>query len=107
MDLRELYDMTIDVRIANETYTVTFEGAQHPREHAVLVKLIDPEGEPKHFTLLDKEIFKPRDKETVMKEIIEPTINRLTMRVRHEWSEQTALNYLKMHNYDLRTDATK
>lgn len=95
MDLRELYDMTIDVRVGNETYTVTFEGAQHPREHAVLVKLIDPQGEPKHFTLLDKEIFKPRDKETVMKEIIEPTVNRLTMRVRHKWSEQEAAKYLK------------
>lgn len=95
MDLRELYDMTIDVRIANETYTVTFEGAQHPREFSVLVKLIDPQGEPKHFTLIDKEIFKPRDKETVMKEIIEPTINRLTMRVRHKWSEQKAEKYMK------------
>ena len=95
MDLRELYDMTIDVRIWNETYKVTFEGAPHPREYAVLVKLNDPEGEPKHFTLLDKEIFKPRDKETVMKDIIEPTINRLTMRVRHGLSEQEALEYLK------------
>ncbi len=95
MDLRELYDMTIDVRIWNETYKVTFESAQHPKEYAVLVKLNDPEGEPKHFTLLDKEIFKSRDKETVMKDIIEPTINRLTMRVRHDRSEQEALEYLK------------
>lgn len=100
MDLRELYDLTVDVRIHNETYKVTFESAQHPREFAVLVKLNDPEGEPKHFTLLDKEIFKLRDKETIMKEIIEPTINRLTMRVRHEWSEQEALNYLKTHKGD-------
>ena len=98
MDLRELYDMTIDVRIWNETYKVTFESAQHPREYAVLVKLNDPDGEPKHFTLLDKEIFKSRDKETVMKDIIEPTINRLMMRVRHrEWSEQEVSEYLKMH----------
>lgn len=87
--------MTIDVRIWNETYKVTFEGAQHPREYAVLVKLNDLEGEPKHFTLLDKEIFKSRDKETVMKDIIEPTINRLTMRVRHGRSEHEALEYLK------------
>jgi hypothetical protein len=93
--------MTIDVRIWNETYKVTFEGAQHPKEYAVLVKLNDPEGEPKHFTLLDKEIFKSRDKETVMKDIIEPTINRLTMRVPHrKWSEQEALEYLKTHKVE-------
>ena len=101
MDLRELYDMTIDVRIWNETYKVTFEGAQHPKEYAVLVKLNDPEGEPKHFTLLDKEIFKSRDKETVMKDIIEPTINRLTMRVPHrKWSEHEALECIRAHKVE-------
>lgn len=75
--------MEINARINEENYAVKIEPASHPREHAVLISLVDPTGEPKHFTLLDKEIFKVRDKETVMTEIIEPTLNRMKSRVTH------------------------
>lgn len=80
MNLKELYDTDITVRINNEDWKLKIEAASHPREHAVLFQLINPNNEPKHFRLMDKEIFKERDKDTVMKEIIEPTINILKAR---------------------------
>lgn len=83
MNLKELYNMEINVRINEENYAGKIEPASHPREHAVLISLVDPTGEPKHFTLLDKEIFKERDKETVMKEVLEPKIKQLKARVTH------------------------
>lgn len=80
MTLKELYELNIKTSINGEEWSLRIEPAQHPREHAVLFSLVDPTGEPKNFTLLDKEIFKPRDKDTVMKEIIEPTLSRLKAR---------------------------
>ena len=71
MKLKELYDTDITVRINNEDWKLKIEAGDHPREHAVLIQLIDPNNEPKHFTFMDKEIFKERDKDTVMKDIIE------------------------------------
>lgn len=80
MNLKEIYDTDITVRINNEDWKLKIEAAAHPREHAVLIQLINPNNEPKHFTLMDKEIFKERDKDTVMKDIIEPVINKLKAR---------------------------
>lgn len=83
MNLKELYSMVINVRINEENYAVKIEPASHPREHAVLISLVDPTGEPKHFTLVDKEVFKMFDKEKVMKEVLEPKIMQLKARVTH------------------------
>ena len=83
MNLKELYEMQVKTSINGEEWTIRIEPAAHPREYAIIFNLVDPTGEPKHFTLLDKEIFKVRDKETVMTEIIEPTLNRLKARVTH------------------------
>lgn len=80
MKLKELYDTDITVRINNEDWKLKIEAGDHPREHAVLIQLINPNNEPKHFTFMDKEIFKERDKDTVMKDIIEPVINKLKAR---------------------------
>jgi methyltransferase-like protein len=80
MNLKELYDTEITVRINNEDWKLKIEAATHPREHAVIFSLVNSNGEPKHFTLMDKEIFKERDKDTVMKDIIEPVINKLKSR---------------------------
>lgn len=80
MTLKKLYELDIKTSINGEEWTLRIEPAQHPREHAALFSLVDPTGEPKNFTLMDKEPFKVRDKDTVIKEIIEPTLNRLKAR---------------------------
>lgn len=82
MNLKELYDIDITVRINNKDWKLKIEAAAHPREHAVLFQLINPNNEPMNFRLMDKEIFKERDKETVMKDIIEPVINILAREVK-------------------------
>ena len=80
MMLKELYELNIKTSINGEEWTLRIEPAQHPREHAVLFSLVDPTGEPKNFTLVDKEIFKGHDKDAVIKEVIEPTLARLKAR---------------------------
>lgn len=80
MNLKELYDSEIKVAINDKEWKLKIEAATHPMEHAVLLQLVNPDNEPRHFTFMDKEIFKTRDKDTVMKEIIEPVINKLKAR---------------------------
>ena len=80
MNIKELYDSEIKVAINDKEWKLKIEAATHPMERAVLLQLVNPDGEPKHFMFMDKEIFKARDKDTVMKEIIEPVINKLKAR---------------------------
>lgn len=80
MNLKELYETEITVRINNEDWKLKIEAAAHPKEHAVLIQLVNQDNEPKHFTLIDKELFKELDKDAVIKDIIEPVINKLKAR---------------------------
>ena len=83
MNLKELYEMQVKTSINGEEWTIRIEPAAHPREYAIIFNLVDPTGEPKHFTLVDKEVFKMFDKEKVMKEVLEPKIRMLKARVTH------------------------
>ena len=80
MKLKELYDTEITVRVNNEDWKLNIEAGIHPKEYAVLIQLVNPDNEPKHFTFVDKEEFRERDKDAVMKDIIEPVINKLKAR---------------------------